>query len=355
MAPSLGEWETDQKFHAPHAHKLRSQVWDPVLLRLRQFRLQTVPLPVVAIVAFLAFLAGTWLETVEVLPAPGGPTISIASSGPATRKVLMHEKGAAISTGALPALQNPLLPEQFEKYALDATGFSKARPALTAAESGDNQMHVIPFQTISWYPRITYYPGFVDKERAEKVIALAKKFLSPSSLAYRPGESIPESQNVRTSSGCFLSREMDSTGTLRWIEDRIAQVTHLPVENGEAFNVLRYMKTQHYDSHYDSFAETEYGKQPSQRIATFLLFLSDVEEGGETVFKREGRQNGNRTITDWRTCEDGIGIKVKPKQGDAVLFWSTKPDLTLDDHALHGACPIVKGEKWSMAKWIHEK
>lgn len=115
------------------------------------------------------------------------------------------------------------------------------------------------------------------------------------------------------------------------------------------------MPTQHYDSHYDSFAEKEYGKQYSQRIATFLLFLNDVEEGGETVFKREGRDNGNRTIGDWRTCEDHIGIKVTPKQGDAVLFWSTKPDLQLDDHALHGACPVVKGVKWSIAKWIHEK
>jgi hypothetical protein len=39
------------------------------------------------------------------------------------------------------------------------------------------------------------------------------------------------------------------------------------------------------------------------------------------VFKREGRENGNRTIEDWRTCDDNIGLKVKPKQGDAVLFW----------------------------------
>lgn len=64
--------------------------------------------------------------------------------------------------------------------------------------------------------------------------------------------------------------------------------------------------------------------------------------------------DGNRTINDWRTCNDNIGVKVKPKQGDAVLFWSANPDLTLDDHALHGACPVVKGEKWSIAKWIHQ-
>ena len=41
--------------------------------------------------------------------------------------------------------------------------------------------------------------------------------------------------------------------------------------------------------------------------------------------------------------------------GDAVLFWSVTPDLVLDPHALHGACPVIKGEKWSAAKWIRDK
>jgi prolyl 4-hydroxylase len=38
-----------------------------------------------------------------------------------------------------------------------------------------------------------------------------------------------------------------------WVEERIAAVTMLPRENGEAFNVLQYQHLQHYDSHMDSF------------------------------------------------------------------------------------------------------
>lgn len=56
----------------------------------------------------------------------------------------------------------------------------------------------------------------------------------------------------------------------------------------QAFNVLKYEHNQHYDSHYDTFDPKEYGPQPSQRIATVLVYLSAPEEGGETVFKKEG-------------------------------------------------------------------
>lgn len=30
------------------------------------------------------------------------------------------------------------------------------------------------------------------------------------------------------------------------------------------------------------------------------------------------------------------GLAVKPKMGDALLFWSMKPDATLDPLSLHG-------------------
>ncbi len=59
-------------------------------------------------------------------------------------------------------------------------------------------------------------------------------------------------------------------------------------------------------------------------------------------------------IGDWRNCNDG-SYKYAPRQGDAVLFWDVKPDLTIDPHSLHGGCPVVKGEKWAMTKWIHDK
>jgi hypothetical protein len=59
--------------------------------------------------------------------------------------------------------------------------------------------NMAPPQVISWFPRIVYYPSFVDPKRCEDIVAGATKFMGPSGLAYKPGDSVPESQNVRTS------------------------------------------------------------------------------------------------------------------------------------------------------------
>ncbi|KVI02929.1 Prolyl 4-hydroxylase, alpha subunit [Cynara cardunculus var. scolymus] len=85
----------------------------------------------------------------------------------------------------------------------------------------------------------------------------------------------------------------------------------------------------------------------------FLVSMSDVEEGGETVFPSA---KGNISAVSWwnQLSECGKdGLSVKPKMGDALLFWSMKPDASLDPSSLHGGCPVIKGNKWSSTKWIH--
>jgi prolyl 4-hydroxylase len=67
-----------------------------------------------------------------------------------------------------------------------------------------------------------------------------------------------------------------------------------------------------------------------------VIYSSDVEEGGETVFPAA---KGNfSSVPWWNELSDcgKKGLSIKPKRGDALLFWSMKPNGTLDPSSLHG-------------------
>ncbi|XP_078180317.1 2-oxoglutarate (2OG) and Fe(II)-dependent oxygenase superfamily protein isoform X2 [Carex rostrata] len=199
-------------------------------------------------------------------------------------------------------------------------------PAMQHGITGDPHASSIPFQVLSWKPRALYFPNFASSEKCEAIVRLAKTKLRPSTLALRKGETEETTKGIRTSSGAFLSASQDPSGSLAWVEKKIAKVTMIPREHGEAFNVLRYELGQHYASHYDAFNPAEYGPQQSQRVASFLLYLSDVEEGGETMFPFENGANMDIGY-DYEKC---IGLKVKPRKGDGLLFYSLMINGTID-------------------------
>ncbi|KAG4930634.1 hypothetical protein AAZX31_17G158300 [Glycine max] len=222
---------------------------------------------------------------------------------------------------------------------------------MPVGELGDDSITSIPFQVLSWRPRAVYFPNFATAEQCESIIDVAKDGLKPSTLALRQGETEDNTKGIRTSSGVFVSASEDKTRTLDVIEEKIARATMIPRSHGEAFNILRYEVNQRYNSHYDAFNPAEYGPQKSQRMASFLLYLTDVEEGGETMFPFENGLNmdGNYGY------EDCIGLKVKPRQGDGLLFYSLLTNGTIDPTSLHGSCPVIKGEKWVATKWIRDQ
>lgn len=97
------------------------------------------------------------------------------------------------------------------------------------------------------------------------------------------------------------------------------QVSHIPEDNGEGMQVLHYINGQKYEPHHDYFHDTVNPQKSNggQRVATMLMYLTTVEEGGETVFpnaaeKVEGSQ--------WSDCAKR-GLAVKTMKGDALLFF----------------------------------
>lgn len=88
-------------------------------------------------------------------------------------------------------------------------------------------------QILSWYPRVVHFPNFIDEERRTSIINLANKKLAPSGLAIRKGETRERTKHIRTSSGVFLDADRERSKALKWLQDKIADVTLIPVEHGE--------------------------------------------------------------------------------------------------------------------------
>lgn len=155
---------------------------------------------------------------------------------------------------------------------------------------------------------------------------------------------------VRTSSGAFLAKRADEIVSA--IEKRVAAWTFLPEENAESMQVLRYEIGQKYDAHFDYFHDKNNVKHGGQRIATVLMYLTDVKKGGETVFPNAEGSHLQYKDETWSECSRS-GLAVKPKKGDALLFFGLHVNATTDTSSLHGSCPVIEGEKWSATKWIH--
>lgn len=142
--------------------------------------------------------------------------------------------------------------------------------------------------------------------------------------------------NYRTSKTAWLmpgELERDTLNVIQRIERRIARATGWSAKNQEHFQVLHYDKGQFYKEHHDYIIE--HADMPcGPRVATFFIYLNDVEEGGGTHFPR-------------------VDLVAKPKTGRAIFWLNTDDELNQLDITHHAALPPESGEKWGANKWIH--
>ncbi|CAK8533583.1 unnamed protein product [Lathyrus sativus] len=202
---------------------------------------------------------------------------------------------------------------------------------------------------LSWNPRAFLYKNFLSDEECDHLKTLAKDKLEKSMVADNvSGKSIQS--EVRTSSGMFLKKAQDEV--VADIENRIAAWTFFPIENGESLQVLHYQHGEKYEPHFDFFHDKANQLHGGHRVATVLMYLSNVEKGGETIFPHAEGKLSQPKDDSWSECAHK-GYAVKPRKGDALLFFSLHLNATTDSNSLHGSCPVIEGEKWSATKWIH--
>jgi prolyl 4-hydroxylase len=71
-------------------------------------------------------------------------------------------------------------------------------------------------------------------------------------------------------------------------------------------------------------------------IATFMAWLGDVADGGATAFE----------------CVD-YEQTVQPTRGSAAFWFNLNRRGHRDGKTTHGGCPVLRGSKWTLNKWIY--
>eukprot|EP00798_Chlamydomonas_sp_ICE-L_P025319 gene25319-10975_t len=157
---------------------------------------------------------------------------------------------------------------------------SSAMPACSRTDiclsARDSRM-----EQVGLHPQVYYFHNFLSEMERTHMIRLAAPRLKRSMVNNKGHGKVDD---IRTSYGMFIRRLYDPI--IAGIERRISLFTHVPVQHQEDIQVLRYTEGQKYSAHYDSAYDTKEAG-PHHRLATFYIYLSDVEEGGETAFPKE--------------------------------------------------------------------
>lgn len=176
-------------------------------------------------------------------------------------------------------------------------------------------------------PLIVKFLSILSEDECDALIESAKNRLNRSKLANK------EVSPIRTSSGMFF--EENESPLIAQIEQRVTTLMHLPLKNAEGLQVLHYEPGQQFKPHFDFFNDNN-PKSENNRISTLVIYLNDVEEGGETTFPM-------------------LNLSVKPEKGCAVYFEYFYQNQEVNDLTLHSGAPVIRGEKWVATQWMRKK
>ena len=187
-------------------------------------------------------------------------------------------------------------------------------------------------------PRIRAIEGFASAAECRWVIARARDRLAPAMIADGSGGSLRDPGRSNRSTE-FLVPDMDVI--LEVLRARISAVTRLPLPVFETTQVLHYSVGQAFAPHFDYFdpANAQHAQRlqtHGQRIATFLIYLNEDFEGGETDFPN-------------------TAVRYRGRLGDAVFWANVDLQSQPDPRTLHAGLPPTQGEKWVLSQWIRDR
>lgn len=188
-------------------------------------------------------------------------------------------------------------------------------------------------------PRIRVVEGFAAAAECDWAMGVARGNLRAATV-YDAANAGPATDPNRTNRAVELNLiRMDVV--MQVLRARISAVTRVPVPVFEPVQILHYSVGQEFKPHYDYLSEGEGAEagqlqRYGQRIATFLLYLNEGFEGGETDFP-------------------AIGLRHKGRRGDGLFFANVDRSGAADPLTLHAGRAPTSGEKWILSQWIRDR
>lgn len=188
-------------------------------------------------------------------------------------------------------------------------------------------------------PRIRQIDGFASAAECRWMISASSRHMARATIFDHKTGALIEDPARNNSAVSLMWAEMDVISEI--LRTRIAFATRVPVPVFEPPQILRYEVGEEFVPHYDFFDSATPGFREElagcgQRIATFLIYLNEDFEGGETAFP-------------------SIGLQCRARTGDAIFWANLDLQNKPDPLTLHAGLPPTSGEKWVFSQWIRER
>ncbi|KAI4458946.1 prolyl 4-hydroxylase alpha subunit [Holotrichia oblita] len=210
-------------------------------------------------------------------------------------------------------------------------------------DNGNPFLKIAPFKVEEAYldPQILIFHDVMADHEIATIKELARpRFQRASVLNFFTGAM--EIVQYRISKSAWL-KEVEHKHVADVVQ-RVEDMTRLSMETAEELQVVNYGIGGHYEPHFDFAVAGDANAFKSlgagNRIATLLFYMSDVAQGGATVFPY-------------------LDVALWPKKGAAAFWYNLHSSGEGDKRTRHAACPVLAGSKWSTLpnvsnKWMHE-
>jgi prolyl 4-hydroxylase len=215
-----------------------------------------------------------------------------------------------------------------------ATNDKEARKQLEIIERMDvddegNPLSLSSPERLSDRPDVQVFRRLFTPEECTFLIDSAKPHFQPALVTDRStGAQGRVPDRTADTAGFSLMTENPAVHALN---RRLGAASGTTANHGEPLQVLRYDPGQEYRPHFDLLPPGS-----NQRCQTFLVYLNEGFEGGETSFLK-------------------AGLTFKGELGDGILFQNVLPNGDPDPDSLHAGLPVTRGTKLLASRWIRAR